>query len=212
MLFCCSVVQLDPSHSTEPRHVLSRHSLPITDIHCGLMGAQARVATASLDQTVKVSPVPRHTQSTTTAIPETQPLKVIFSQTFNNFHSNCVSLLNSLRPGFITNITLPTTAFRELPNKQQHLHFTVYITVYVFISSFSQTKSVTVILSLNVRSSVIQISSNTEQLLQSPSVHQQLSLIISLFTAFSYQSLSVIVGVPFTSIFPQTTGVVIKLN
>ncbi|KAG5276491.1 hypothetical protein AALO_G00132670 [Alosa alosa] len=49
-----SVVQLDPSHTPEPRHVLSRHSLPITDIHCGLMGAQARVATASLDQTVKL--------------------------------------------------------------------------------------------------------------------------------------------------------------
>ncbi|XP_036833845.1 WD repeat-containing protein 18 isoform X2 [Oncorhynchus mykiss] len=48
-----SVVQLDPSHTPEPRHVLSRHSLPITDIHCGLMGPQARVATASLDQTVK---------------------------------------------------------------------------------------------------------------------------------------------------------------
>ncbi|KAK1897591.1 WD repeat-containing protein 18 [Dissostichus eleginoides] len=38
----------------KPRHILSRHSLPITDLHCGLMGAQARVATASLDQTVKV--------------------------------------------------------------------------------------------------------------------------------------------------------------
>ncbi|XP_018517957.1 LOW QUALITY PROTEIN: WD repeat-containing protein 18 [Lates calcarifer] len=50
----CSVIQLDLSHTPEPRHVLSRHSLPITDLHCGLMGAQARVATASLDQTVKV--------------------------------------------------------------------------------------------------------------------------------------------------------------
>ncbi|KAK9518797.1 hypothetical protein VZT92_021573 [Zoarces viviparus] len=49
-----SVIQLDLSHTPEPRHVLSRHSLPITDLHCGLMGAQARVATASLDQTVKV--------------------------------------------------------------------------------------------------------------------------------------------------------------
>ncbi|XP_062412888.1 WD repeat-containing protein 18 [Sardina pilchardus] len=49
-----SVVQLDSSHTPEPRHVLSRHSLPVTDIHCGLMGAQARVATASLDQTVKL--------------------------------------------------------------------------------------------------------------------------------------------------------------
>ncbi|XP_023119936.1 WD repeat-containing protein 18 [Amphiprion ocellaris] len=49
-----SVVHLDLSHAPEPRHILSRHSLPITDLHCGLMGAQARVATASLDQTVKV--------------------------------------------------------------------------------------------------------------------------------------------------------------
>nr|XP_020483297.2 WD repeat-containing protein 18-like [Labrus bergylta] len=51
---CLSVIQLDSSHTPEPRHVLSRHSLPITDLHCGLMGAQARIATASLDQTVKV--------------------------------------------------------------------------------------------------------------------------------------------------------------
>uniref|UniRef100_A0A3B5QC64 WD repeat-containing protein 18 n=1 Tax=Xiphophorus maculatus TaxID=8083 RepID=A0A3B5QC64_XIPMA len=50
----CSVVQMDLSHSPEPRHVLSRHSLPITDLHCGHMGAQARVATSSLDQTAKV--------------------------------------------------------------------------------------------------------------------------------------------------------------
>uniref|UniRef100_A0A8C7IGN2 WD repeat-containing protein 18 n=1 Tax=Oncorhynchus kisutch TaxID=8019 RepID=A0A8C7IGN2_ONCKI len=49
-----SVVQLDPSLTPEPRHVLCRHSLPITDIHCGLMGPQSRVATASLDQTVKL--------------------------------------------------------------------------------------------------------------------------------------------------------------
>ncbi|XP_038153228.1 WD repeat-containing protein 18 [Cyprinodon tularosa] len=50
----CSVVQLDLSHTPEPRHVLARHSLPITDLHCGYMGPQARVATSSLDQTVKV--------------------------------------------------------------------------------------------------------------------------------------------------------------
>ncbi|KAM9848358.1 WD repeat-containing protein 18 [Aulostomus maculatus] len=50
----CSVIQLDLNHTPEPRHILSRHSLPITDLHCGLMGAQARVATASLDQTVKL--------------------------------------------------------------------------------------------------------------------------------------------------------------
>ncbi|KAK2835124.1 hypothetical protein Q5P01_015608 [Channa striata] len=50
----CSVIQLDLNHTPEPRHILGRHSLPITDLHCGSMGAQARVATASLDQTVKV--------------------------------------------------------------------------------------------------------------------------------------------------------------
>ncbi|MGH0133576.1 UNVERIFIED_CONTAM: hypothetical protein FKN15_030888, partial [Acipenser sinensis] len=49
-----SVLQADPSQTPEPRHVWARHSLPITDIHCGLMGPQARVATASLDQTVKL--------------------------------------------------------------------------------------------------------------------------------------------------------------
>uniref|UniRef100_A0A673WXB0 WD repeat-containing protein 18 n=1 Tax=Salmo trutta TaxID=8032 RepID=A0A673WXB0_SALTR len=49
-----SVVQLDLSLTPEPRHDLCRHSLPITDIHCGLMGPQSRVATASLDQTVKL--------------------------------------------------------------------------------------------------------------------------------------------------------------
>lgn len=54
MCVCFSVIQLDLSHTPEPRHVLSRHSLPITDLHCGMMGVQARVITASLDQTVKV--------------------------------------------------------------------------------------------------------------------------------------------------------------
>lgn len=50
----CSVFQVDLSHTPEPRHVLSRHSLPITDLHVGRMGAQARIATASLDQTIKL--------------------------------------------------------------------------------------------------------------------------------------------------------------
>ncbi|KAJ3599938.1 hypothetical protein NHX12_033890 [Muraenolepis orangiensis] len=49
-----SVIQLDQGPSPDPLHVLSRHSLPITDLHCGLMGPQARVASASLDQTVKL--------------------------------------------------------------------------------------------------------------------------------------------------------------
>ncbi|KAJ8278706.1 hypothetical protein COCON_G00057720 [Conger conger] len=49
-----SVVQLDSARTPEPRHIWTQHSLPITDIHCGLMGPQARVATASLDQTVKL--------------------------------------------------------------------------------------------------------------------------------------------------------------
>ncbi|XP_075399997.1 WD repeat-containing protein 18 isoform X2 [Tenrec ecaudatus] len=50
----CSVLQADPSRIPAPRHVWSQHTLPITDLHCGLGGAQARVATASLDQTVKL--------------------------------------------------------------------------------------------------------------------------------------------------------------
>ncbi|TNM88118.1 hypothetical protein fugu_006339 [Takifugu bimaculatus] len=51
---CVEPFELDLGHTPEPRHVLSRHSLPITDLHCGMMGVQARVVTASLDQTVKV--------------------------------------------------------------------------------------------------------------------------------------------------------------
>ncbi|XP_058393748.1 WD repeat-containing protein 18 isoform X1 [Diceros bicornis minor] len=50
----CSVLQVDPSRTPAPRHVWSRHTLPITDLHCGLGGPLARVATASLDQTVKL--------------------------------------------------------------------------------------------------------------------------------------------------------------
>lgn len=53
-----SVLQVDPSRTPAPRHVWSRHTLPITDLHCGLGGPLARVATASLDQTVKVGPLP----------------------------------------------------------------------------------------------------------------------------------------------------------
>ncbi|CAN9500292.1 unnamed protein product [Ophioblennius macclurei] len=49
-----SVFQMDLSPAPEPRHVLSHHSLPITDLHCGMMGTQGRIATGSLDQTVKV--------------------------------------------------------------------------------------------------------------------------------------------------------------
>ncbi|XP_020030714.1 WD repeat-containing protein 18 isoform X2 [Castor canadensis] len=50
----CSVLQMDPSRILAPRHVWSRHTLPITDLHCGFGGPLARVATASLDQTVKL--------------------------------------------------------------------------------------------------------------------------------------------------------------
>ncbi|XP_036898215.1 WD repeat-containing protein 18 isoform X3 [Sturnira hondurensis] len=49
----CSVLQMDSSRTPSPRHVWSRHTLPITDLHCGFGGPLARVATASLDQTVK---------------------------------------------------------------------------------------------------------------------------------------------------------------
>ncbi|KAM4888026.1 WD repeat-containing protein 18 [Thomomys bottae] len=50
----CSVLQMDPSRIVAPRHVWSHHTLPITDLHCGFGGPLARVATASLDQTVKL--------------------------------------------------------------------------------------------------------------------------------------------------------------
>ncbi|KAK2510041.1 hypothetical protein MC885_018425 [Smutsia gigantea] len=49
-----SVLQADPSRTPAPRHVWSHHTLPITDLHCGFGGPLARVATASLDQTVKL--------------------------------------------------------------------------------------------------------------------------------------------------------------
>lgn len=53
---CCphSVLQAEPSQIPDPRHVWSRHSLPITDLCCGFGGPLARAATASLDQTAKV--------------------------------------------------------------------------------------------------------------------------------------------------------------
>ncbi|XP_078658329.1 WD repeat-containing protein 18-like [Branchiostoma floridae x Branchiostoma belcheri] len=41
-------------HSPEPRHTLSHHSLPVTDLYCGCGGLQARAASASLDQTCKL--------------------------------------------------------------------------------------------------------------------------------------------------------------
>ncbi|XP_021560939.1 WD repeat-containing protein 18 isoform X2 [Neomonachus schauinslandi] len=48
------VLQVDPARTPSPRHVWSRHTLPITDLHCGFGGPLARVATSSLDQTVKL--------------------------------------------------------------------------------------------------------------------------------------------------------------
>lgn len=53
-LFPRSVLQAEPSQIPDPRHVWSRHSLPITDLCCGFGGPLARAATASLDQTAKV--------------------------------------------------------------------------------------------------------------------------------------------------------------
>uniref|UniRef100_A0ACB8F1L2 WD repeat-containing protein 18 n=1 Tax=Sphaerodactylus townsendi TaxID=933632 RepID=A0ACB8F1L2_9SAUR len=50
----CSVLQVEHGQSPEPRHVWSRHSLPITDMCCGVGGPLARAATASLDQTAKL--------------------------------------------------------------------------------------------------------------------------------------------------------------
>ncbi|KFV10717.1 WD repeat-containing protein 18, partial [Tauraco erythrolophus] len=48
------VLQAEPSQIPDPRHVWSRHSLPITDLCCGFGGPLARAATASLDQTAKL--------------------------------------------------------------------------------------------------------------------------------------------------------------
>uniref|UniRef100_A0A4W3I0N3 WD repeat-containing protein 18 n=1 Tax=Callorhinchus milii TaxID=7868 RepID=A0A4W3I0N3_CALMI len=53
-----SVLQVDFVRTPEPRHVWTRHTLPVTDIHCGIGGPLARVATASLDQTVKLWGIP----------------------------------------------------------------------------------------------------------------------------------------------------------
>ncbi|XP_051893740.1 WD repeat-containing protein 18 isoform X2 [Pristis pectinata] len=49
----CSLLQISYARVPEPQHVWSRHTLPVTDIHCGVGGPLSRVATASLDQTVK---------------------------------------------------------------------------------------------------------------------------------------------------------------
>ncbi|XP_053156050.1 WD repeat-containing protein 18 isoform X3 [Hemicordylus capensis] len=49
-----SVLQAEHSPNPEPRHVWTRHSLPITDLCCGVGGPVARAATASLDQTAKL--------------------------------------------------------------------------------------------------------------------------------------------------------------
>uniref|UniRef100_A0A8C4QXP5 WD repeat domain 18 n=1 Tax=Eptatretus burgeri TaxID=7764 RepID=A0A8C4QXP5_EPTBU len=38
----------------EPKHVWNQHTLPVTDVCCGVGGVKARVATASLDQTAKL--------------------------------------------------------------------------------------------------------------------------------------------------------------
>ncbi|XP_043909947.1 WD repeat-containing protein 18 [Protopterus annectens] len=50
----CSVLETELSRNPEPRYVWSRHTLPVTDIHCGFGGSLARIGTASLDQTVKL--------------------------------------------------------------------------------------------------------------------------------------------------------------
>ncbi|KFW84585.1 WD repeat-containing protein 18, partial [Manacus vitellinus] len=49
-----NVLQAEPSQIPDPRHVWSRHSLPITALCCGFGGPLARAATASLDQTAKL--------------------------------------------------------------------------------------------------------------------------------------------------------------
>ncbi|KAM4810252.1 WD repeat-containing protein 18 [Rhinophrynus dorsalis] len=49
-----SVLQVESPRGPEPRHVWSQHSLPITDLQCGIGGPQARVVSSSLDQTIKL--------------------------------------------------------------------------------------------------------------------------------------------------------------
>ncbi|XP_063313439.1 WD repeat-containing protein 18 [Pelobates fuscus] len=49
-----SVLQVEASRVPEPRHMWSHHSLPITDLQCGIGGPQSRAVTSSLDQTVKL--------------------------------------------------------------------------------------------------------------------------------------------------------------
>ena len=41
-------------HQSVTQHVWSDHTLPVTDVYCGMGGVRARVATVSLDQTCKV--------------------------------------------------------------------------------------------------------------------------------------------------------------
>lgn len=41
-------------HQSVTQHVWSDHTLPVTDVYCGIGGLRARVATVSLDQTCKV--------------------------------------------------------------------------------------------------------------------------------------------------------------
>ena len=41
-------------HQSVTQHVWSDHTLPVTDVYCGVGGVRARVATVSLDQTCKV--------------------------------------------------------------------------------------------------------------------------------------------------------------
>ena len=43
------------SAMSEPRHVLTDHSLPVTDLRVGHGGINSRIVSASLDQTCKVS-------------------------------------------------------------------------------------------------------------------------------------------------------------
>uniref|UniRef100_A0A8C5WJU3 WD repeat-containing protein 18 n=1 Tax=Leptobrachium leishanense TaxID=445787 RepID=A0A8C5WJU3_9ANUR len=49
-----SVLQVEASRGPEPRHLWSLHSLPITDLQCGIGGPQSHAVTSSLDQTVKL--------------------------------------------------------------------------------------------------------------------------------------------------------------
>uniref|UniRef100_A0A2K6N198 WD repeat-containing protein 18 n=1 Tax=Rhinopithecus bieti TaxID=61621 RepID=A0A2K6N198_RHIBE len=102
----CSVLQADPSRIPAPRHVWSHHTLPITDLHCGFGGPLARVATSSLDQTVKV-------QSPSGELAPLRPLRCAPSWRHHMFCGGARA--PSSRSIFFTGLTCPGGLGLHLP-------------------------------------------------------------------------------------------------